>query len=234
MGEKRDKRRTSCMIRIHVICEGHTEAMFVKGPLAQSLMCKNIFLIPSLIGVAGHKGGNFKLDRLVPDVKNRLLGDTNAFCSTFFDFYALHEDFPGRKEANKQRNIADKAECIQNALVEYFQDKIGSDAVRRFIPYVQMHEFEGLLFSDPVSLAKSLHNDDLASKFEFIRKQFPTPEDINDNYKTAPSKRIMELYPSFRKPLDGLQAACKASIDTIRKECQLFNQWLTCMEMLRS
>jgi hypothetical protein len=204
--------------------------MFVKGPLAQSLMCKNIYLIPSLIGLAGHKGGNFKIDRLVPDVKNRLLSDTSAFCSTFFDFYALHKDFPGKKEADKQRNIADKAACIQTALMCYFQKQIGSEAALRFIPYVQMHEFEGLLFSDPVNLAKSLHKADLASEFDFIRKQYPTPEDINENYETAPSHRIMALYPGYRKPLNGLQAAYKVSIGTIRRECQLFNQWLVRLE----
>lgn len=34
--------------------------------------------------------------------------------------------------------------------------------MRRFIPYVQMHEFEGLLFSDPSQLAAALGEQDLA------------------------------------------------------------------------
>ena len=67
------------MIRVHVICEGQTEEMFVNELLQPVFFSKGIHLIPSLVGKPGHKGGNFKFDRLYPDVKNRLLGDRSCY-----------------------------------------------------------------------------------------------------------------------------------------------------------
>jgi hypothetical protein len=206
--------------------------MFVKELFAQQFNARNISLTPSLIGRPRHKGGNFRADRLLPDVRERLLNDTSSFCTTFFDFYALPEDFPGRKDAERQRNIADKAVCVQTALTDYLGRQISGEAMRRFIPYVQMYEFEGLLFSSPEKLAAGISKPDLAASLETIRRQFPTPEDINDNYETAPGRRIMKLYPAYRKPLGGLLAAIEMGIDAMRLECRLFDSWLSRLESL--
>ena len=130
------------MIRIHVICEGQTEEMFINEVLSDFFQPRNIYLLPSLIGRPGHKGGNFKFDRLFTDVRARLLGDTTAFCTTFFDFYALPEDFAGKAEANNQLGIANKAACLQEALMNQLRKRLGEKPLRRFIPYVQMYDWK--------------------------------------------------------------------------------------------
>ena len=79
--------------------------------------------------------------------------------------------------------------------------------MRRFIPYVQMYEFEGLLFSDTLALAKGVNQGRLVDRFKIIRDQFDTPEEINDSPETAPSKRILNLFPEYDKPLHGSLAA---------------------------
>lgn len=84
------------MIRVHVICEGQTEEMFVNELLVPFFQAMSIQLIPALVGKPGHKGGNFKFERLRADVQNRLLGDATAYCTTFFGFYGLPESFPGK------------------------------------------------------------------------------------------------------------------------------------------
>ncbi len=61
------------------------------------------------------------------------------------------------------------------------KEAVGEDAARRFLPYVQMYEFEGLLFSDPAKLAQGLGEADLEADFAKIRAGFPTPEEINDS-----------------------------------------------------
>ena len=48
------------MVRVHVICEGQTEEMFVKELLQPEFFPKGIYLNPMLVGIPGHKGGNFK------------------------------------------------------------------------------------------------------------------------------------------------------------------------------
>ena len=104
--------------------------------------------------------------------------------------------------------------------------------MRRCIPYVQMHEFEGLLFSDPQALAASINKVRLSPKFTEIREQFSPPEDINDSPMSAPSKRITDLYSQYEKPTAGSIAALEIGLPKIRNECPLFDKWLTHLEKL--
>ena len=102
----------------------------------------------------------------------------------------------------------------------------------RFVPYLQLHEYEGLLFSDPVAFASGISQPGLAQQFERIRRDFPTPEDINDDVNRSPSKRVLALYPSHKKPLDGTRAAKTVGIDTMRRECRHFREWVERLEAL--
>jgi hypothetical protein len=104
----------------------------------------------------------------------------------------------------------------------------------RFLPYFQLHEFEGLLFSDPVAFAAGLGQPNLTARFEGIRNQFETPEDINDDPNTAPSKQVISAYPRYRKVLNGTQAAKAVGIARMRQECPHFRQWLEQLEALGS
>src|SRR3990172_5156958 len=167
MGEKRLWRETWQMIRVHVICEGQTEEMFVKELLAGQFQSKGVYLTPSLIGKPGHKGGNVRFDRLRIDVRNLLLHDKTAYCTTFVDFYGLPADFPGKTEALKFFSIEEKAQCVRMAMTKELEPFLNStDGMRRFIPYVQMYEFESLLFSSPDSLANGISRPGLSVHFQ--------------------------------------------------------------------
>ena len=104
--------------------------------------------------------------------------------------------------------------------------------MRRFIPYVQMHEFEALLFSAPGQLASEVGRPDLEQHFQAIRDAFATPEHIDDSPHTAPSKRIKQVFPRYRKVQMGLRAAGVMGLHKIRKECPLFSAWLARLESL--
>jgi Domain of unknown function (DUF4276) len=220
------------MVRVNIICEGQTEETFIKEVLSHFFLTKSIYLKPILIGKPGQKGGNFTFERLLKDIRP-LLGDSTAYCTTLFDFYGLPGDFPGKEKAQAMKKIEEKAQCIDRALVDVLREnKISDDFLRRFIPYVQMYEFEGLLFSDCHSLASTIDQPLLAIKFKEIREGFSTPEDINDSKITAPSKRILAIYSKYNKPIHGSLAIMEIGIDTIRRECKLFDQWLQQLEAL--
>jgi hypothetical protein len=104
----------------------------------------------------------------------------------------------------------------------------------RFIPYVQMYEYEALLFSDAAKFAQGIEKPELAPEFQAIRSSFVTPEHINDSRETAPSKRIIKLMPGYQKPLYGTLAAIEIGLHAIRRECQLFNEWIEKLEALKS
>ena len=73
------------MIRVHVVCEGHTEEMFVNELLVTPFYSKGIMLLPAKIGRPGHKGhkgGNVNYQRLLVDIRERLLVDTRCYCTT--------------------------------------------------------------------------------------------------------------------------------------------------------
>lgn len=73
-----------------------------------------------------------------------------------------------------------------------------------------MYEFEGLLFSDPQRFASGIDQLQLATAFSAIRKEFDTPEEINDSPMTAPSKRIDSSASRF----NAARAACGSFIGT--------------------
>jgi hypothetical protein len=100
----------------------------------------------------------------------------------------------------------------------------------RFVPYVMMHEFEGLLFSDCDRFGAGIGQPALVPKFRAIRNAFNSPEEINDSPYTAPSKRVEALVPGYEKPLLGILAVLEIGLDAIRAECPLFRQWLERLE----
>ncbi|MFU8806055.1 MAG: DUF4276 family protein, partial [Bradymonadaceae bacterium] len=100
--------------------------------------------------------------------------------------------------------------------------------------YVQMHEFEGLLFSDVDALANEIGQVALAESFRQIRAAFPTPEDINDSPMSAPSKRIEAVFSRYEKPFHGSLASLEIGISTIRQECPLFDGWVRRLESLQA
>ena len=220
------------MIRVHVICEGQTEEMFVNELLVPIFLAKGLLLVPALIGRPGHKGGNFKFDRLQTDVKNRLLGERTAYCTTFFDYYGLPQSFPGKDIHNSQVDIVARATRVQDAMTAKLTRLIGDDAMRRFIPFVQMYEFEALLFSDPIAFARGISNEHLSQNLTDIAEQFDSPEHINNSPQTAPSKRIESLIRGYEKPLMGTLGALEVGLDSMRQKCELFDNWLKQLESL--
>lgn len=219
------------MTRVHVICEGQSEEMFVNEVLASHFASRQIYLEPSLIGKPGHKGGNVSVARLLTDMRARS-GDTASYCTTFFDFYGLPSGFPGKQDALALVSVDAKARRVCDALAVEVEKALGRAARERLLPYVQMHEFEALLFSAPATFAAGLGRKDLTDSFTRIRERYETPEGINDNPETAPSKRILSLHAGYDKIWNGSLAAIDIGLDVLRAECPLFDGWLSSLERL--
>ena len=147
------------------------------------------------------------------------------------DFYGLPSDWPGRNQAKSCKNYLDKAITVENNILNDIKESLGdSFNLNRFTPYVQMHEFEALLFSSPDILAVSLGDKNLSSVFSDIRNEFSNPEEINDNYDTCPSRRIEMIFQGFKKIINGITAANRIGLETMRSECPHFNEWIKKLE----
>jgi hypothetical protein len=218
--------------RVNVIVEGPTEESFVKNVLAPFLWASEVYLTPLILGVPGHKGGRTSYARVKKDVLVQLKQDRTGYCSTMLDFYGLGEGFPGTPLPPNLANINKVThieQAVKNDIVAHVPD-LRPDV--RFIPYLQLHEYEGLLFSDPEAFANSIYQSHLTRQFQSVRQEFPTPEDIDDSPNTAPSKRVIRLCPSYRKVLNGTGAAMAVGVDTMRRECPHFREWVERLEAL--
>lgn len=214
------------VVRVNVVVEGQTEETFVKDVLAPDLGARGVFLYPRQVLTARrhgkmHRGGMASFDRPRWDIRQWLVQEPGAYVTTMFDLYALPEEFPCWKEA--QRLGADphaRAAVLEQALA----DEIGN---RHFIPYIQVHEFEALLFSDVEATDILLSAVDPSRRDELraVRSGFPSPEHINDGVTTSPSKRLKQLYPSYDKALFGPLIVEQIGLEVLRRECPHFGAW---------
>lgn len=212
------------MIRLAISVEGPTEEEFVKRVLAEHLRAKGVEPQPVLIGEhgKGNKGGNVTVKRLTSDMA-KLYWSFDAVTS-LVDFYG----FRGKTDRSVER--------LERHLLEKIRDRIHRHREwdeSKVFPYVQRHEFEGLLFSD-VNAFPSVMDvpDESVLRLRRIRSQFSTPEDINDEPETAPSKCIARTIAMYRKALHGPLIAETIGLDAIREQCPRFNQWVERLESL--
>lgn len=220
---------------IHV--EGPTEETAVNEVLKQHLEEQGYqYVAPRLIGDPRKKrGGIVGWPVAKREIIRHLKESSNNYVTTMVDYYGLPADglkaWPGRARA-MSLPFAQKASTVENSMMEEVIAEMGVDSFypNRFVPFVLMHEFEALLFSDCAGFARGIQREDLRVAFQQIRDAFATPEEINDSPVSAPSKRIVQLVPEYQKPLYGALAVIEIGLDQIRAECQHFDDWLKKLE----
>lgn len=212
-----------------ILVEGQTEERFIKDVLQPHLWTREVHPEPKIVTTKRVKvgpqfmGGVSTFHKIDTDIK-RLLGDSDAaLVTTMFDYYGLPVDFPG-KQSLRGGNSFERAKELEAALEQHY------NRGPKFLAYLMIHEFEALLFSSPGVLAQVMNAPNSHSRLQAIRGQFPTPEDINDDPATTPSARVLNLFPGYRKRLHGSLTTGRIGLDTIRRECSHFNEWVAKLE----
>ena len=235
-----DREACDPMTRLLIHVEGETEETFVNDILGPHLYRFGYTKVSArLVGNArqrDRRGGIRAWSTVRKDILNHLREDPDCLATTMVDYYGLPQTgekaWPGRAEAGTLR-YPRKAGTVESALLGDICREMGQGFNQdRFIPFVMMHEFEGLLFSDCDGFSRGIGCPGLATDFQAIRDQFSTPEEINDSPITAPSKRIEELVQGYQKPLSGVLAVLEVGLDAIRAECPHFRDWLSRLEVL--
>lgn len=236
MEDERNRRQTGAMIELIVVGEGVAEETFLRDVLGPALAQQEIFVQPRLIPTSKHgRGGALSRDRVLRYLRNTLRERANVYVSTFFDLYGLDTDFPGWSEAQSIADPLAQAKTIEDR----FRDAVAASAQcrpDRFLPHIQPHEFEALLFSDIDRLVAADPDwSTAADRLKSIRAEVLSPEHIDDGPRTHPSARLAEmLRPRFRKVLHGPRIAAGIGLQRIREECQHFAAWLDAIERLRA
>ena len=200
------------MKRVIVYCEGPTEETFIKRLLAPVFYDKEIYLVPSSCD------GVSKYSIIKRDMRNLCRRDTNAIITTMLDYYGLPVETPGM-DLECGMDIYRRVTIIEDKIKE----DIGAD---NLIPNLMVHEFEALLFTKPECFSCCGLSSREINVLLQARAQAESPEHINNNPNTAPSKRILSVYPAYQKPLDGYSVASQIGIEAMRQECRHFNEWI--------
>lgn len=225
------------MVRLYLFAEGQTEQTFADNVLKPHLANSGVYLHkPILIATARRKrhvfrGGGHKYAPMKSDILRLLKQEHSAdvFFTTMIDLYAIHSDFPGLADAEKLRSLPQKR-------VEFLENAFGQDLNdARFLPFIQLHEFEAYLFVSPSNF--EYFYDDSAPKIAnllAIATAHQSPELIDDGISTAPSKRIIAQFPDYAdaKPIVGPQVAELTGLSAIRDKCAHFAEWLSRLEKL--
>jgi len=225
------------MIRLHIIAEGQTEEEFVKTILAEHLANFNVITDVHCVTTKRtqtqvHRGGLVSYEKAQKDIllwQKQEKGNDVRF-TTMLDLYALPNDFPQFDEAKKISDPYQKVKKLETAFADDINDY-------RFIPYIQLHEFEALILSDPSKLIERFPEyGESVQELVAICKKYDSPELINDGETTAPSKRIIQFIPSYKGAKVSVAPLMvqKIGLPTIRSLCPHFNEWLIQLENLNN
>lgn len=173
-------------------------------------------------GDRAFRGGFLHYSHLRKDLDLWMRQDTapDSWFSTIIDLHAMPSDFPGRQRAFQMPDPIER--------VEFLETEFGSDLQHpRFIPYIQVHEFEALLFADPSRILEVFpaRTSEVAS-LQAACDSAPSPEHIDDGQHTAPSKRIRAVIPEYDKAAHGPVIAKLIGLREMRERCQHFRGWL--------
>ena len=137
--------------RLIFAVEGRTEDNFVRSSLRDHLWGFGLASSSTIVGkvkaaargnsVRGVRGGGCFAD-WEKDIRNCLKDNPSRDfrLTTLFDLYGLPDDFPMRDRIASDHSQAERCDRLQLVLADKINDW-------RFIPYIQLHEFEALVMA---------------------------------------------------------------------------------------
>jgi hypothetical protein len=216
------------MRKLHILVEGQTEEVVVNNVVGPYLSDNNVYVTCSILkttrpaGGPAHKGGVSSWAKILKDVR-LLLGDTSiTLLTTLIDYYALPADVPGM-DSRPQGSPYDRVEHVERAMKKAIGDE-------RFLPHLVLHEMEAWVLADCRRLGEVMGDPSGAERLSLVVQDESSPELVDEGTETAPSKRILAVYPRYLKKSDGPLVIADAGLDVIRQCCPHADLWLRDIE----
>ncbi len=208
--------------RVSVIVEGWTEYYFIEHVLCPYCSERGVYMVFRLVDKPGQRGGDVRFKRTKKEIIATLKEKDKPIVCTFVDYYGIKE-WPGLDEIPNNSTPAQIANILNGCAKNAIANEVPAMG-QRYIPFLAVHEFETLLFSDSEILAKHLKiNKD---EIDLVLSECGSPECINNGIDTAPSKRIENWNRSYLKTQNGHKIAQEIGVSKMRKACPLFDEWL--------
>lgn len=206
-----------------IVVEGDTEEAFVKQTLLPYLNQYHVYDVKPIKATTskGYKGGIVNYQKFRNDIIRYLRQERDMLVSSLIDFFRIPPSFPNFDETKAISLASEKVSKLEEGMSADINDP-------RFIPYIQLHEFEALLFTSDKGFAALFNNDThIISEVNRILTKYENPEDINDNPNTAPSNRLKSIIPGYDKVVYGNLIIEEHGIEQILQKCPRFNQWVS-------
>ncbi|MET8157760.1 DUF4276 family protein [Sphaerisporangium sp. NPDC005289] len=209
--------------RLHILCEGQTEETVTREVIEPYLQRTDLFVTRSIFttkrpaGGASHKGGLSTWGKLDAEIRLLLRDSSITVLTTLLDYYGLPADVPGMA-TRPPGSPYDRVCYVERAMTEAVGD-------HRFVPHLVLHEIEAWVLLGHEALGELTGDAALANAAKAIVIDAQGAELVNDGAATAPSKRLLRLYPRYRKTSDGPLVIAEIGIDAIRNACPHADAW---------
>ncbi len=214
------------MKRLDIIVEGPSEREFISQVLAPYLEQCGVIqaynVSPIVIRTsANNRGGMSKYSHLKDDILRSLSSSSpQLLVSMMVDYFRLPSNVPAPDNIAALPSDYARADAIQEYIAKDINDC-------RFIPYIQVHEFEAFLFTAHTGFNYCYgETDKRCSQLYNIIEQYTNPEDINSSPAGAPSKRMLAIIPEYDKVIDGNLIILQNGIQAILAKCPRFRYWV--------
>ncbi len=220
------------MKQLIIIGEGKTEQDFCKDVLQHHFLSRGIIIHTPTIKKTS--GGIVSWSVLREEIENYLTSSGAVMVTTLIDYYGIHDhhEFPSWEAAKAKVSRSERMDLIEEGMKADLNDRIRY----RFIPYVQLHEFEALLFSDGKVFDQNFEPNEFLDYDYLQASLLLEPEDINDGRTTAPSKRLERIIRGYKSDTEnnkvfyGSLLAHDIGLQKIRSKCPRFNAWIAKLE----
>lgn len=218
-----------------VLCEGYTEMDFVGAVLREHLNRYGVAVHPILLGkkikhdIAEAPGGVFQFDSVYRHITATLrsYSSETSFVTTMLDLYAFPRDFADYRELARIEDPSQRVEALELAM----GNRVKSP---RFLPYIQLHEFEALVLSKTDELPAEFEEPAGSDGVQALSRDIGglKPEEVNETKEGAPSKRLTRFLPGYRKRDMGVNVTKRIGCAHLRTTCPHFAAWLSGLEAM--
>lgn len=208
------------MKRLYIVVEGQTEQEFINTLVAPYLQQYGIYSVtPILIRTSkSGRGGFVNYQHLKNNVERLLNSKKNDFIvSMFVDFFRCPE-VPNKDKWGTKTNHLEQVKEMERCIEEDINDV-------RFIPYIQLHEFEALLFASNIGFT-AYFTEKQQEQTQRIINSYGNPENINSSPQGAPSKRLLAIKEDYNKVLEGNLIAIEVGLSDMLNKCPRFKSWI--------
>jgi len=216
------------MKRLVIIAEGETEESFVNNILCPFFCSKGIYNSIQCFKTKHSHGGMSKYSYIKKDILN-IIYEKDVVVSMMIDFYRLPSDFPGFNDLKVTQTHQEQANLLETRIKKDLENS-QNQLFDNFIPYIQLHEFEALVFASISGIDSLFERSEMDyNGLMNVIQQYPNPEDINNHPDTAPSVRLKKLISGYNKVLHGIDIINTVGMAELLEKCPRFKTWIESM-----